>query len=145
MGAYSENREFFFLWLLLTYHSFYALMFYCPGFSVGYSKTKSPKEGMGAGASLVPPDLLPLFWNPLFLWQVKGGQSVAAHMGAEGLGFLNKCQAQKFLPETTACVVTPLFLQIGIVYTLINKLYWVLAGCHDSTMEIISERKCVSL
>lgn len=88
-----------------------------------------------------------LLWNSLFLGQVKEGQSIAAWMGAAGLGGLNKCQAQKFLPETTACLLTPLFLQIRIVYTLINKLYLGLAGCHVSTMEIISvrEKMCLSV
>lgn len=141
MGGCNENREFliFFNYCSCT-TPFFVLMVHCPGLSLWATPRKRPQSGdWGQAPHWCALTCFP--WDPFFLRRVKGGQSPAAGMGAAGLGGLNKRQAQKFLPETAACSVTPLFLQIRIVYTLINKLYLGLAGWHISTMEIISVRE----
>lgn len=66
---------------------------------------------------------------------VKGGQG-CAWGGCHRDGWSEQVPSTKFLPETTACLVTPLFLQIKIVCTLINKLYLGLAALLNSAMEI---------
>lgn len=66
---------------------------------------------------------------------VKGGQGCGWD-GCHGDGWSEQVPSTKFLPETTACLVTPLFLQIKIVYTLINKLDLGLAASHIPAMEI---------
>lgn len=74
---------------------------------------------------------------------VKGGQG-CAWGGCHRDGWSEQVPSTKFLPETTACLVTPLFLQIKIVCTLINKLYLGLAALLSSAMEIFQrERKYV--
>lgn len=65
---------------------------------MGYSKKKTPKERLGAGA--LPPTCF--LWDSPFFWRVKGGQSAAAGMGAVGLGGLNKRQAQSFCQKLPA-------------------------------------------
>lgn len=59
MGGCNENRQF--LIFLIIAHV--PLLFCADGslswtFSVGYTKKKTPKQGLGAGASLVCPDFL---------------------------------------------------------------------------------------
>lgn len=78
-GAAVKTRSSYFCDYCLHTTPFYALMFYCPGFSVGYSKKKPPEEGMGAGASLVRSDL-PSVEFSLF----RAGEGGAEHCSLDG-------------------------------------------------------------
>lgn len=112
-------------------------------FSVGYSKKKTPKRGIGAGASPVHADSLSV-GSPLFT-AGEGRAEPCSRDGCCRVGWSEQVPSTEFLAETTACLVTPLFLQIRIVCTLINKSCLSLAGWQVSTMEIISVRENVSL
>lgn len=99
---------------------FYVLMFHW-AFSVGYKQQeKDPPGGTGAGASPVRPSFA---FRGIFSFYGgwRGGRALQPGW-VRGVGWSDQVPSTKFLPETTACLVTPLFLQIRIVYALINKL-----------------------
>lgn len=137
MGC-NENREFYFLYLMLLFIGAVSLS---RTSLIGFSKNKALEEGWGAGTSVVCPDSLSV-GSSLFT-AVKGGQGCGWGEYHRG-GWSEQVPSTKFLQETSACLVTPLFLQIKIVYTLINKLYLGLAASHISAMETFQcERKYV--
>lgn len=107
------------------------------------SKKKTSKGGIGAGASPVQADSLSV-GSSLFT----AGEGRAERGSRDGccrVGWSEQVPSTKFLPETAACLVTPFFLQIRIVCTLINKSCLSLAGWQVSTMEIISVREKMCL
>lgn len=106
----------------------------------GLQQEKDPKGE--TGGRCLAPDLLSVGFS-LFL-AGEGRAERCSRDGCCGVGWSEQAPSTEFLPET-ACLVTPLFLQIRIVCTLINKLYLGLAGWHVSAMEIISVRKKMCL
>lgn len=120
---------------------FYVLLFHCRGLYLLASARIRPQRGMRSTHLSSTPWLS--MGSSLFT-AVKGGHGCGCG-GCHRPGWPEQVPSTKFLPETTACLVTPLFLQIKIVYSLINKLYLDLAASHISTMEIISvwEKICL--
>lgn len=120
----TKIREFCFF---CYYYFLYTAQFYAPIFT----------------ASPVQPHLLSVGSSLCVAGEVRAERG--SRDGCRRVGWSEQMPSRKFLPERTACLVTPLFLQAGIVYTLINKLYLGLAGWHVSTMEIISVREKMCL
>lgn len=105
MGC-NENREFYFLYLMLLFIAAVSLSWTS---LVGFSKSKALEEGWGAGTSVVCPDSSSV-GSSLFT-AVKGGQG-CGWGGCHRDGWSEQVPSTKFLPEAAACLVTPLFLQI---------------------------------
>lgn len=143
-GAATEKEIFFFFFFNYCSCStpFYVLMAHCPGLSLWATARRRPRR---RDWGTVPrPDVL--FHGILSFFTA--GEGRAERCSGDGccrVGWSERVPSTKFLPETTACLVTPLFLQIRIVCTLINKLYLGLAGWHVSAMEIISVREKMCL
>lgn len=118
----NKNQGILLFFFFIYYYFLYTTQLYAPIFT----------------ASPVQPHLLSVGSSLCVMGEVRAERG--SRDGCRRVGWSEQMPSRKFLPERTACLVTPLFLQVGIVYTLINKLYLGLAGWHVSTMEIISVR-----
>lgn len=108
------KQGFLIFFLIIAYLPllFMCWFFHSPGLSLGYSKKRTLKDPR------VPPDLLSR--GPA----LGVGQAEPQRDGCRRAGWSEHMPSAEFLPETTACLVTPLFLQIRIVCALIYKLYF---------------------